>query len=97
MASIWRGGKYPTVTDRVKPRRMHRCREPRDQGQGIHLDRDRAIAKGLLQLHGYQAFVGHGDMLLGDGWPQHVLEKVRPADIVLGAGTRGCMERESSG
>jgi hypothetical protein len=35
-------GENPTVSDRVKSRRMHRGREAGDQGQGIHFHGDRA-------------------------------------------------------
>ncbi len=71
-------------------------REAGDQGQGIHLDADRAITKGFFQLDGDQAIFGEGDVLGGDGRAKHVFEKVGPADIVLGAGAGMGVQRESS-
>jgi len=49
---------------------MDRGREAGDQGQGIHFHRNRAIPEGFLQLDGDQAFLGEGDVLLGDRRPQ---------------------------
>jgi hypothetical protein len=46
---------------------MDSGREAGDQGQGIHLDADRAIPERFLQLDGDQAILGEGDVFLGDG------------------------------
>jgi hypothetical protein len=73
---------------------MDSGREAGDQGQGIHLDADRAIPERFLQLDGDQAILGEGDVFLGDGRAKHVFEKVGSADIVLGAGMG--VQRESS-
>jgi hypothetical protein len=66
---------------------MHRGREAGDQGQGIHFHGDRAIPEWFLELDGDQAFLGENDVLGGDRWPQHVVEQVVSAHVVLGAGT----------
>jgi len=75
---------------------MHGGREARDQGQGIHLDADGTVAERFLELDGDQTVSSQGDVLLRDGGPQHVVEQVGPADIVLGPSTGSSVERESS-
>jgi hypothetical protein len=52
---------------------MDRGREAGNQGQGIHFHRDGAIPEWFLELDGDQAFLGEGDVLLGDRRPQHVV------------------------
>jgi hypothetical protein len=75
---------------------MHRGREAREKGEGVHFDADRAIPEGFLQLDGDQPVVGEADVPLGDGGPEHVLEKVGSAHVVFCADAGRSMEREST-
>ena len=74
---------------------MHRGCQPRDERQRVHLDRDGAIPERTFQFHRDQAVGRQRDVLLGDGRSQHVLEQLFAAKIVLGAGSRGGVKRES--
>jgi hypothetical protein len=82
-----------TVAKRVELRRVDRGRKPRYQGEGVPFDADGAISEWLIELDGDQALVGQGDVLLGDGRPEHVLEQVGSALVVLGADAGSRVER----
>jgi hypothetical protein len=73
----------------------HRRREPTEQGQGIEVDGDGDVGKGLLEGDADEPVGASRDALLGDGRSENVLAEGLAPERVEGSGARGRVQGEA--
>jgi hypothetical protein len=69
--------------------------EAAEQGEGVEVDGDGAVAEGLLQRDADEAVGARQEPFGGNGGPQDVLEEGLAALVVLGTGAGGGVEGEA--
>jgi len=79
----------------MQTRRGHRCGQPAEQRQRVHVDRDRPVGEGLFQDDADQSVGALRDALLGHRRPEHVLAERLAPGRVEGPGTRRGVQREA--